>query len=191
MKNSKKRVGYVDEHGFTLVEVLVSMAIFTFGTMALFAMQMRSINTSAQARRLSTATELAQFPIEAFKGSPFKPLDDLCKESGYSTFEQYITTQAPNTFAVYVSPDRLVEKTLTQWHGLFLKEANKENLLKFAGRGTLSIKFERDNMGGSVHTIYADVECKVEWCDNKEDVALCTPTHLHSVTSRQRFNNGI
>jgi len=50
--------------GFTLIEVLIVLAIFSIGILAVAAMQMTSTKGNASARRMTEATALAENQIE-------------------------------------------------------------------------------------------------------------------------------
>ncbi len=50
--------------GFTLIEVLIVMAIFSIGILAVVAMQVTSTKGNASARRITEATALAENQIE-------------------------------------------------------------------------------------------------------------------------------
>ena len=50
--------------GFTLLEVLIVIAIFSIGILAVAAMQMSSTRGNASARRITEATALAESQIE-------------------------------------------------------------------------------------------------------------------------------
>ena len=50
--------------GFTLIEVLIVMAIFSIGILAVAAMQMTSTKSNASARRITEETALAEKQIE-------------------------------------------------------------------------------------------------------------------------------
>lgn len=59
------------EQGFTFVEVLIVLAIFSIGVLAVAAMQVTSINTNASARMSGEATALAANQIEALMALPY------------------------------------------------------------------------------------------------------------------------
>ena len=65
-----------DIHGFTFVELLVVLAIFTIAVLAVAAMQVTSISTNASARMSSEASALAANQVEALMALPYDD-DDL------------------------------------------------------------------------------------------------------------------
>ena len=61
---SDKHKMQINSKGFTLIEVLIVMAIFSIGILAVAAMQITSITGNASARRITEATALAENQIE-------------------------------------------------------------------------------------------------------------------------------
>ena len=61
--------------GFTLIEVLIAMAIFSIGILAVASMQIRSINLNASAQMQSEATTLAVEWLERLKMLPYDHTD--------------------------------------------------------------------------------------------------------------------
>lgn len=61
----------IDERGFTFVEVLIVIAIFSIGILAVASMQVTSINANASARMSGEATALATNQIEALMASGY------------------------------------------------------------------------------------------------------------------------
>ena len=57
----------ISTHGFTLIEVMIAMAIFAIGILAVTSMQIRSINQNAAARMQTEATSLAVECLERLK----------------------------------------------------------------------------------------------------------------------------
>lgn len=55
------------KHGFTLVEIMVSLGIMTMGGMAVIALQTQTIRANSHARQISTATQVAQIWLERLK----------------------------------------------------------------------------------------------------------------------------
>jgi type II secretion system protein I len=61
---SNKQGMQMEIKGFTLIEVLIVMAIFSIGILAVASMQMTSTKGNASARRMTEATALAENQIE-------------------------------------------------------------------------------------------------------------------------------
>jgi type IV pilus assembly protein PilV len=61
--------------GFTLIEVLIVMTIFSIGILAVAAMQMTSTKGNASARRMTEATALAEKQIENLMLLPYDHAD--------------------------------------------------------------------------------------------------------------------
>jgi len=101
--------------GFTLIEVLVAMAIFAIGILAVAGLQIRSINLNSSARMQSEATIVAVDVMERLASLPYEH-PDLDESSGtqqnqvgaYTVFWQ-ITDESPiswcKTIAVWVTAD--------------------------------------------------------------------------------------
>ena len=53
-----------NENGFTLIEVLVALTIFSIGLLALASMQVTSLRGNANAQVLTSATTLAEGTLE-------------------------------------------------------------------------------------------------------------------------------
>jgi prepilin-type N-terminal cleavage/methylation domain-containing protein len=68
---SNKQKIQMDFKGFTLIEVLIVMAIFSIGILAVAAMQMTSTKGNASARRMTEATALAENQIENLMQLPY------------------------------------------------------------------------------------------------------------------------
>jgi type IV pilus modification protein PilV len=79
LRNSAMQIKMVPENpkqtnaqGFTLIEVLIAMAIFAIGILAVTSMQMRSINQNASARIQTEATTLAVDWMERLLSLPYE-----------------------------------------------------------------------------------------------------------------------
>lgn len=59
------------QHGFTLLEVMIALAIFAVGILAVSAMQINSINQNAGARIQTEATNLASDAMERLLALPY------------------------------------------------------------------------------------------------------------------------
>ena len=60
--------------GFTLVEVLVAMAVFAIGILAIYAMQINAINGNAGARKRTEALSWAANQMEILRTTSFASL---------------------------------------------------------------------------------------------------------------------
>ena len=60
-----------DAAGFTLIEVLIAMAILSFGLIAVANMQVVAIQINSAANKLSRATTLVQDKVETLLALPF------------------------------------------------------------------------------------------------------------------------
>lgn len=92
-----------DSAGFTMVEVLIALAVFSIGILAVFAMQTTAINQNAAARMQSEATGVAVHTMERLAIAPFDH-EDLSaatednphqQDVGPYRVEWQVTTPAP------------------------------------------------------------------------------------------------
>jgi len=65
----------IDDRGFTFVELLIVIAIFSIGILAVASMQVTSINANSSARMSGEATALAANQLEALMASDYN--DDV------------------------------------------------------------------------------------------------------------------
>jgi len=81
-KGRRRRHNAKDSGGFTIMEVLISMLLFTLMMVGIAAMQVTVLRGSATSRQMTMATQLAQSRIEEFRMMPFgsivvtTPVDD-------------------------------------------------------------------------------------------------------------------
>ena len=61
----------IDDRGFTFVELLIVIAIFSIGILAVASMQVTSINANSSARMSGEATVLAANQLEALMASDY------------------------------------------------------------------------------------------------------------------------
>ena len=57
--------------GFTIIEVMIALAIFAIGFLAVAAMQIDAVRRASHARDVTTAQELAKLEMEFLQGLPF------------------------------------------------------------------------------------------------------------------------
>ena len=74
----------IDDRGFTFVELLIVIAIFSIGILAVASMQVTSINANASARMSGEATALAANQIEALMASDY---DDAALNPAFNPHE--------------------------------------------------------------------------------------------------------
>jgi prepilin-type N-terminal cleavage/methylation domain-containing protein len=75
--------------GFTMIEVLIALAIFSIGILAVLAMQISAINQNAGARMQSEATGVAVHTMERLIVAPFDH-DDLSEDAADNPHQQVI-----------------------------------------------------------------------------------------------------
>ena len=63
-----------DSRGFTLVEVLIALAVFAIGILAIYAMQITATNGSAGARKRTEALSWAANQMEILRTTPYDSL---------------------------------------------------------------------------------------------------------------------
>ena len=82
----QKQISHHSEAGFTLIEVIVAIAIFTIGILSVSAMQITSIKGNSMANGLSQASVYAADKIEKVMAMPYSELisDSLPPEDGYT-----------------------------------------------------------------------------------------------------------
>ena len=75
-KKEKKSNMLPNNNGFTLVEVMIGMAIFIIGYLAVASMQMVAINGDAGARKTTEAATLAADRLETLMILPYENIPD-------------------------------------------------------------------------------------------------------------------
>ena len=75
-KKLTKRSKQMTNEGFTLVEVMIGMAIFLIGFLAIGTMQIAAINGNAGAREATEAATRATSQLETLIALPFESIDD-------------------------------------------------------------------------------------------------------------------
>lgn len=59
------------EKGFSLIELMIAMAIFSIGILAVMTMQISTINSNSGARKISDALVMANDQLENFMAIPY------------------------------------------------------------------------------------------------------------------------
>jgi len=76
---------HFDQKGFTLIEALIAIAIFSIGFLAIAALQTGALSSTTQSRKMTEAMEIATSQAETLKNLPFYP--DFRSASGNDRFE--------------------------------------------------------------------------------------------------------
>jgi len=158
MEAARNKTG---QGGFSLLEVLFATAVFTFGALALMGLEIKLLEASAHARRLSEATRLAQYPIESFRSVAFSEFYDFL---GGNDSASYTTTSTPS-----FPGNSAVQRIMQDW-----KDQFEDNFPK--GTGTITVNRLKES--GAEYG--AEVKVSVTWQDNKGP---------HEVEMEQIFSN--
>ncbi len=123
--------------GFTLIEVLIAMAIFSIGILAVTSMQMRSINQNTSARLQTEATTLAVDWMERLISLPYEDawLDEAASpleaQNGNYTI-QWTVNEDPNTTGL---PIKQIDIQVTHAH----RNAKTVSLSSIKGQGEAEV----------------------------------------------------
>ena len=102
-KNAKNIFGQVNNRGFTLIEVMISLAIFSIGILAITGLQISSINGNVSARMQTEATTLAVERLERLIALPYNhedldPGNHPPETNGSYTIVWQVSEDVPITF---------------------------------------------------------------------------------------------
>jgi type IV pilus modification protein PilV len=103
------RIANADQ-GFTLIEVMIALVVFSVGLLALAGLQVAAIQQNAFAKRLTAATALAEAALEQLKDTPYASVQSASATSVTSagaTFTRQVAVTAasptPTTKTVRVT----------------------------------------------------------------------------------------
>ena len=87
------------EHGYTMVEVLIGMALLLIGLLAVAQMQIMTTITNASANQKTTAITLAQDQLEILRTRPYANIETppLSDTSGIYTRSWVVENNTPAT----------------------------------------------------------------------------------------------
>jgi len=74
-KQSNKRAAQSGNQGYTLIEVLIVIAIFSIGILAVSALQTKAVQGNASSRQITEATALAESQLETLLELPYDDND--------------------------------------------------------------------------------------------------------------------
>jgi prepilin-type N-terminal cleavage/methylation domain-containing protein len=80
--------------GFTLIEVLVAMALLSFGLLSIAGMQLVAIQVNSFSHQLGRGTAMAQDQVEQLMALPFNHAD-LDDPTPVGTYQTYTATSLP------------------------------------------------------------------------------------------------
>jgi prepilin-type N-terminal cleavage/methylation domain-containing protein len=109
------------QRGFTLIEVLVAMAILSFGLLTVAGMQVVAINVNKAAQRLDLATTLAQDKVEELMALPYDHAS-LVDTTPVDSEQEYTDANAPNGYTLIWSVDTSADgntkavRVQVRWH---------------------------------------------------------------------------
>jgi len=86
---TRLQVPQLSSAGFTMVEVLIALVVFSIGILAVFAMQISAINQNAAARMQSEATGVAVHTMERLIVAPYDH-EDLSEDAADNPHQQLI-----------------------------------------------------------------------------------------------------
>jgi prepilin-type N-terminal cleavage/methylation domain-containing protein len=99
------------KNGFTLLEVLFALAIFSIGLLAVNAMTTMVIKSNYMSKNLTTAVHLAQNKLDALKAGAYDDVDnaelpdeidlDAQEVAGAGIFDRSVTVTPPSTALDY------------------------------------------------------------------------------------------
>lgn len=77
---------HFNQKGFTLIEALVALAIFSIGFLAVAAMQTGALFSTTESRKMTESVEIATSHVELLRNLPFYP--DFGSASGNDKFDE-------------------------------------------------------------------------------------------------------
>ncbi len=118
--------------GFSLVEVLIALAVFSIGLLGLANLQGQSISSSYNAHLRTQATSLARSIIDRMRANR----DQAVSSNNYFTnFSQNPPAAVTNCSSVDCSPEDIAQLDLLEWKcnlGVYMQQAFCTNLVSQA-----------------------------------------------------------
>jgi type IV pilus assembly protein PilV len=121
------------ENGFTLLEVLFALVIFSIGLLAVNAMTTMVIKSNYKSKNLTTAVHLAQNKLDALKAGPYDDIDsaklpdeislDSQEEIGAGIFTRKVTV-SPST-----APDYQTVEVIVSWSDPDLRQVAMQTII--------------------------------------------------------------
>ena len=154
MKNNIRSIKY----GFSLLEVLVALAIFSIGLLGLANLQGQSISSSYNAHLRTQATSLARSIVDRMRANR----DQAVVVNNYFTnFEQNPPANITNCSTVDCSAEDMASLDLLEWKcnlGVYMQESFCSNLVSQATLPNGDGQIEADGSSGQT-------KVTVRWTD--------------------------
>ena len=130
----------VTEKGFTLIEVLVAMTVFSVALLGLEKMQIGALQVNTIASRLTQGTTLAQDRTERLMALPYDdPL--LADTTAKGIFTSYTDPNPPQGYTIRWDVDTDVPSTGIKTINIFVTWKNKASQTK-----TFSLSVQKSNV---------------------------------------------
>lgn len=121
MHKRKGRFAMANNRGFTIIEVMFALSIFSIGILAVSGLAISSVGSNASARRITDATALAEDRLERLAALPYDNIQDgQLTDDGYQISWVVVEDEiAVNTKSITVTVTCLSDwrnKTVTIRH---------------------------------------------------------------------------
>ena len=93
------------ENGFTIIEVMVALAIFVIGIIGCYQLQLQSTNTNAQANSVGTAATWATYAVEQLLAKDYNDPDLDDDGTGSAGFAGLDDTDGNADGVLYIRPN--------------------------------------------------------------------------------------
>jgi type IV pilus assembly protein PilV len=133
MKESHVIEDHKPTAGFTLLEVIIAIAILSFGLLAVASMQMGAINGNSLAYKLTERTTLAQDTMEALMGLSYTNADIRDDDSTVGVTTTHTDPDPPRNYTIIwiVDDDTPVTNSKTITVRVTLKEKGVTKVSSF------------------------------------------------------------
>lgn len=124
---------FQNENGFTLLEVLFALVIFSIGLLAVNAMTTMVIKSNYMSKNLTTAVHLAQNKLDALNAGPYADVDnagladeldlDAQEVAGAGIFNRSVTVTTST------APDYKTVKVIVSWSDPDLRQVAMQTVI--------------------------------------------------------------
>jgi type IV pilus assembly protein PilV len=124
---------FQNENGFTLLEVLFALVIFSIGLLAVNAMTTMVIKSNYMSKNLTTAVHLAQNKLDALNAGPYADVDnagladeldlDAQEVAGAGIFNRSVTVTTST------APDYKTVEVIVSWSDPDLRQVAMQTII--------------------------------------------------------------